>query len=147
MDPHTAADTLRRTLAEKDVVIAEQDGRRVGYLRLERLWSRLPFIALITVDAVCRRRGVGRAMLAFLEDRLARDGHAVIYSSSQSNEPEPQRWHRHMGFSGCGRIRGINPDGSDEVFFRKAVGEAHDTRRGFRGRAERCRRAGAAAGR
>ena len=102
----------------EDVVIAEWNGKRVGYVRLEYLWSIVPYIALIRVLPDYRRQGVGKALLRFIETFLRNVGHDVLYSSSQADEPKPQTWHRHVGFVECGFIAGIN-DGVGEVFFRK----------------------------
>lgn len=104
----------------EDVVIAEWNGKRVGYVRLEYLWSIVPYIALIQVLPEYRQQGVGKALLRFIETFLRDAGHEVLYSSSQADEPEPQAWHRHMGFEECGFIAGIN-DGVGEVFFRKRL--------------------------
>ena len=101
-----------------DVVIAEWTGKRVGYVRLEYLWSIVPYISLIQVSPEYRRRGIGKALLRFIETFLRDAGHAALYSSSQADEPEPQAWHRYMGFEECGFIAGIN-DGVGEVFFCK----------------------------
>ena len=67
-----------------------------------------------------RRQGVGKALLRFIETFLREAGHEALYSSSQADEPEPQAWHRHVGFEECGFIAGIN-DGIGEVFFRKSL--------------------------
>ena len=104
----------------EDVVIAEWNGKRVGYVRLEYLWSIVPYIALIRVLPEYRRQGVGKALLRFIETFLREAGHDALYSSSQADEPEPQAWHRHVGFIECGFITGIN-NGIDEVFFRKRL--------------------------
>ena len=102
----------------EEIVIAEWNGKRVGYVRLEYLWSIVPYIALIRVLPEYRRRGVGKALLRFIETFLRDAGHEALYSSSQADEPKPQAWHRYMGFEECGFIAGIN-DGVGEVFFRK----------------------------
>ena len=104
----------------EDVVIAEWNGKRVGYVRIEYLWSIVPYIALIRVLPEYRRQGVGKALLRFIETFLRDAGHEALYSSSQADEPEPQAWHRHVGFEECGFIVGIN-DGIGEVFFRKCL--------------------------
>ena len=104
----------------EDVVIAEWNGKRVGYVRLEYLWSIVPYIVLIRVLPDYRRQGVGKALLRFIETFLREAGHEALYSSSQADEPEPQAWHRHAGFEECGFITGIN-DGIGEVFFRKSL--------------------------
>ena len=104
----------------EDVVIAEWNGKRVGYVRLEYLWSIVPYISLIRVLPEYRRQGVGKALLRFIETFLRDAGHEVLYSSSQADEPEPQAWHRHVGFVECGFIASIN-DGIGEIFFRKSL--------------------------
>ena len=104
----------------EDVVIAERNGKRVGYVRLEYLWSIVPYISLIQVLPEYRRQGVGKALLRFIETFLHEIGHEALYSSSQADEPEPQAWHRHVGFEECGFIASIN-DGIGEVFFRKSL--------------------------
>ena len=76
--------------------------------------------ALIQVLPEYRRQGVGKALLRFIEAFLRDAGHEALYSSSQADEPEPQAWHRYMGFEECGFIAGIN-DGVGEVFFRKSL--------------------------
>lgn len=108
---------IQRKIVESEVFIAESDGQSVGYARLEHLWSILPYLALIRVLPACRRRGVGTALLAFIGDVLRERGQVWLYSSSQVDEPEPQAWHRRMGFEECGLIAGIN-NGVGEVFFR-----------------------------
>jgi GNAT superfamily N-acetyltransferase len=120
-DGYIPAETLARKIDASEVIIAESEHVCVGYARLEYLWSRIPYIALIRVSGEHQRRGVGRALLGFLEEALREAGHGVLLSSSQADEPEPQRWHRHMGFRECGRLRGINDGAVDEIFFRKEL--------------------------
>jgi GNAT superfamily N-acetyltransferase len=118
---HIPAAIIARKIAVDEILIAEMAGERVGVLRLEYLWSEVPYVALIWVLEPYRQQGVGRALLAFLESFLRARGRTVLMSSSQVNEPEPQSWHRHMGFAECGFLAGINPGSVGEVFFRKAL--------------------------
>ncbi len=121
-DSFIPRDSVARKIELNEVIVAEIKGQAVGYLRLEYLWSLVPYIALITVEDTFRRKGVGKSLLAFASTYLAERGHEWLYSSSQANEPEPQDWHRHMGFVDCGMIAGINEGGVSEIFFRKAIG-------------------------
>lgn len=116
-------DTIGRKIEEKAVMLAEVDGKSVGYLRIEFLWLKIPYIGLICVHANYQRKGIGTAMIRFLEAHLRRCGHKVLYSSSQANEPNPQMWHRRVGFVECGYIAGINDGGIGEIFFRKSLEE------------------------
>jgi ribosomal protein S18 acetylase RimI-like enzyme len=112
---------MARKVAQSEVFVAEAGGQPVGYLRLEYLWSLVPYVALIWVKPGCRKQGVGRAMIAFVEEFLRQNGHDVVYSSSQVNEPTSQAWHRRVGFEECGVINGINEGGIGELFFRKSL--------------------------
>ena len=88
---------------------------------MECWYLALPFMGLIVVKEEHRNKGVGKAMLSFSEKHLVKSGYDVLYSSSDVNEPEPQAWHRHMGFQDCGIIAGMNEDGVGEVIFRKKL--------------------------
>lgn len=118
-DGYVPTATIARKIAIGEVYVCERDGEPVGYLRLEYIWSTHPFIGLIHVLEPHRRRGAGKSLLRFVERTLKTAGHRRLFSSSQENEPEPQAWHRHMGFVDCGVLAGLNEDGAGEVFFRK----------------------------
>ncbi len=119
-DGYIPVEVVERKIESQEVVVAEWNSKRVGYVRLEYLWSIVPYIALIRVLPEYRRRGVGKALLRFIKMFLRNTGHDTLYSSSQADEPDPQAWHRHVGFEECGFIAGIN-DGIGEVFFRKCL--------------------------
>jgi len=125
-DGYVSRDVVAAKIDAGEVLIAEKDTIPVGYLRIEYLWSRVPYITLIRVLPEHRKEGVGKALLAFLERALESAGHTVLLSSSQADEPEPQAWHRHVGFAECGRLEMIN-DGVDEIFFRKDLSPENTT--------------------
>ena len=128
---------VKRKIEEKAVILAEVNKKLVGYLRISYIWLLIPYLDIIRVEEKYRRKGIGIKMIEFLEEYLRREGHRVLYSSSQANEPDPQAWHRRIGFEECGYIAGINhpvenlPANSEteyvgkagigEIFFRKIL--------------------------
>ena len=108
-------------ISSLEVILLLVEDEPAGCLKLEFLWSNVPYIGLIWIDEPYRKCGYSKKLLAFAEDHLRQLGYDTLYSSSQVNEPEPQAWHRHMGFVECGVINGINPGGIGEIFFRKTV--------------------------
>lgn len=112
---------LEHKIEQEEIIVAEWNSKLIGYMRLEHLWSLVPYIALINIMPAYRHQGVGKAILRFSEAFLRDRGHDALYSSSQANEPEPQAWHRHVGFEECGIIAGINRNGIGEIFFRKRL--------------------------
>ena len=120
-DGYLPDDIVRRKLNDGDIYVAQWGNILVGYLRLEWLWSKIPYIELIRVVESHRRAGVGRALLTYVQTEAASRGHTALYSSSQADEPEPQAWHRRMGFEECGIISGLNEGAIGEVFFRLVI--------------------------
>jgi GNAT superfamily N-acetyltransferase len=108
-------------ITHRCLAVAELGGVPIGAVHLEYLWGIRPYIAMIRVVPDRQRGGVGRALLAFIEAWLRAQGYRELLSSSQANEPEPQAWHRHLGFTDCGILEGINEGGIDEIFFRKPL--------------------------
>ena len=120
-DSHVTEKIIRNKIVNDEIIVVELDGQLIGYIRLEYLWSTTPYIGLIFVNDEYRKSGVGRKMLDFLEEYLRTHGHEALMSSSQADEPEPQAWHRAIGFEECGIISGLNEGGIGEVFFRKRL--------------------------
>lgn len=121
MDHLRDRDLLLREAERGRLILAFSERRPVGYLRLEHLWQRVPYIGLIMVIPALRGQGIGSTLLAWLEDALRRQRQYVLYSSSQADEPHSQAWHRRRGFVECGFLGGCNPGGVGEVFFRKEL--------------------------
>ena len=119
--PQVPVDVIEGKIERREILLAERAGALAGYLRLEYLWSMVPFLGLIWVVEGQRRQGVGKALLAYVGDFLRGRGHGALYSSSQADEPEPQAWHRHVGFEECGFIGRINEGGIGEIVFRKRL--------------------------
>lgn len=120
-DDHVTEQIIRHKIVNNEIILAELDGQPIGYVRLEYLWSTIPYIGVIFVEEGYRGEGIGQMLLQFLIEHLKSYGHDEIYSSSQVNEAEAQAWHRGNGFVECGIINGINEGGIGEVFFRKRL--------------------------
>lgn len=120
-DGHVTEKIIRNKIVNDEIIVVELDGQLIGYIRLEFLWSTIPYIGLIFVNDEYRNAGVGSKMMDFLETHLRSHGHEIVMSSSQANESEPQAWHRAVGFEECGIINGLNEGGIGEIFFRKKL--------------------------
>ncbi len=111
-------EVVARKIAQEECFVVGFTDRPAGYIRLEYLWSLVPYIALIHIQKEHQKQGYSRILLNFVIDFLRENGYHRLYSSSQVDEPEPQAWHRHMGFEECGVINGINDGEIGEIFFR-----------------------------
>lgn len=83
---HVGKFVLKRKVEEEAVILAEVDRKLVGYLRIEYLWLSMPYLSVIGVNEEYQRKGIGTAMIEFLGRHPLKQGHKVLYSSSQANE-------------------------------------------------------------
>lgn len=120
-DRFAPAAMIRRKIGFEEILVAEIEGQLVGYLRLEYLWSKIPYIALIFVVENQQKQGLGRALVSWVEEYLRDKDHSALLSSVQLDNPSAQEWHRKLGFEECGILNGINRGGIGEVFFRKSL--------------------------
>ncbi|MFW9800149.1 MAG: GNAT family N-acetyltransferase [Candidatus Thorarchaeota archaeon] len=120
-DPLANEMLMREKIMKDEIFIAELDGEPIGYLRLEFLWARVPYIGLVFIIEAYQHEGIARMLLDRLESHLKENGYDLLLSSSQVDEPEPQAWHRAVGFEECGILLGVNESGVGEVFFRKSL--------------------------
>ena len=111
-------DIIENKIDMHEIILAERCGEAIGYLKLEYIWSKIPYISLIILKPEFRGKGIGTLMLNYLVEFLQLNEFEILLSSSQVNEVEPQTWHRKKGFVECGILNGINEDGVGEVFFK-----------------------------
>lgn len=108
----------RQKIAAGEVIVLESDERVVGLIRYAVLWTTVPFMGLIEIEAAHRGKGYSRLMLSFLIEHLRAQGRVALLSSSQTDEPAAQRWHLHMGFHSNGLIENVADDGVGELVYR-----------------------------
>lgn len=86
------------------VLIAEQEGRPVGYItgRVEhdarRVMARRGVVEDWYVEEAARGRGVGRALIDVLIDTFRREGCTLLESSTWASNEGARRAHRRLGF-------------------------------------------------
>ena len=118
LDPWPKAKTWQQKITNAEVIVLEVDAQVVGLARYAVLWTTVPFLGLIEIDAAHRKKGYSRPMLEFLKQHLREQGFVALLSSSQTDESEPQAWHRHMGFKSNGIIENIADDDIGEIVYR-----------------------------
>lgn len=120
-DTHIPEAWLRRCVDLGEYLIAKRDGEPVGYLRFSWFWGTVPFMDQIRIIEKERRRGAGTALVEAWEAEMRAAGATVLMTSSMSDEPEPQAWHRRNGFKDSGRLAFGPAQETPEVFFIKTL--------------------------
>ena len=118
LDPWPKEPVWRQKIVAGEVIVLELEGSVIGLIRYTVLWTTVPFMGLIEIAAAHRGKGYSRILLSFLKDHLRARGYVALLSSSQTDEPEPQRWHLHMSFTANGLIENIADEGVGELVYR-----------------------------
>jgi GNAT superfamily N-acetyltransferase len=108
----------QQKISAGEVVVLEFNQEIIGLIRYDVLWTTVPFMGLILIEEAHRGKGYSKVLLEFLKQHLRDQGYIALLSSSQTNEPVPQDWHRHMGFKSNGIIENIADDGVGEIVYR-----------------------------
>ena len=121
LDLHKNTDIIKNKITMNEVIVAEVNNEVIGCLKIEYIWTHLPFISYIVIRKDFRSSGIGKSMLSFLEKHLREYGQSTLLSSTMTDAVNPQKWHLKMGFIECGILCGINENGVGEIFFKKSL--------------------------
>jgi ribosomal protein S18 acetylase RimI-like enzyme len=79
------------------------------------------YVQILCVRADCRGRGIGSALLRWVEERIFRDSPNVFICVSSFN-PGARRLYERLGFELVGTLRELLVPGHDELLLRKTKG-------------------------
>ena len=118
LDPWPKEPVRQQKIAAGEVMVLELEGHVIGLIRYAVLWTTVPFMGLIELEPAHRGKGYSRAVLSSPKTHLRAQSYVALFSSSQTDEPEPQRWHLHMGFTSNGIIENVADEGIGELVYR-----------------------------
>lgn len=122
--------TLRRDFKEsveilsdpaRESYVATIEGRVVGFLILNMKGPFVGYLQTVCVAPEWRKRGVGRRLVAFAEDRIFEEAPNVFLCVSSFN-PEARRLYERLGYELVGELQNYIVRGHSEILFRKTIG-------------------------
>ena len=117
-DRHVGRDVIGEKIARREIIVAHQDDRRVGFLRYGYFWDEIPFMNLLCIREGSRGKGCGTQLIAFWEEEMRKSGHGSVMTSALSNE-RAQRLYRRLGYGDCGSL--LMPSEPLEIVFLKRL--------------------------
>ena len=118
---------FRTSEPEKEKLGAFFDGELVGFLILDMRGPFAGYIQTVCVDAPRRSHGIGTALIAVAEKRVARDSPNVFLCVSTTNE-RARRLYEQLGYARIGEIPDYLARGDTEILMRKSSGPIVDFR-------------------
>lgn len=120
-DSHIPAEWVGRSISAGEYLVARVNGERRGFLRFSWFWRTIPYMELIRVADTEQRKGIGTALFQRWESDMRSKGVELLMTSSMSDEPEPQAWHRRNGFVESGSLTFGHLQKTPEIFFVKKL--------------------------
>jgi GNAT superfamily N-acetyltransferase len=116
---------LQRMLArpEQQLFVAEVEGRAAGWLHaavFEDIEAE-PFVVIggLVVDRSCRRKGIGRMLMAQAEDWARQQGCSMVRLWSSATRTASHRFYEQMGYTNIKTqysfAKSLQPAGHDEL--------------------------------
>ena len=106
---------------DTEVFVVQEGGRPVGFVVLRpRGVAGSPYLASIAVDPGARGRGVGSALLAFVEQRF-RPTYRHLFLCVSSFNQRARRLYERQGFRLVGEFPDYVIDGASEILMHKRL--------------------------
>ena len=109
---------LRRMARAKQVLVAVEDGGALGVVVVQPDFLLGHFIALLAVRPAAAGRGIGRALVAHIEQMTFKT-RRWLYVSSDSANQAAAHFYKKLGFARAARFPGLIRDGRTEILWRK----------------------------
>jgi ribosomal protein S18 acetylase RimI-like enzyme len=108
---------LKTKIETKEVYIVQEDKEIVGWLRYNLFWDNVPFMNKIFLLEEYRRKGIGRKLVNYWEEKMKEQDYQNVLTSTQSNE-EAQHFYRKMGYTEIGSIKYLE-EPLEIIFYKK----------------------------
>jgi len=101
-DKHVSKELIKTKIHQKEIIIARDINRNIGWLRYGYFWDNIPFMNMLYIEEEYRRKGIGTGLVKFWEDEMKMKGYNLVMTSSLANE-QAQFFYRKLGYndSGC----------------------------------------------
>ena len=101
-DRHIPPELLIEKVQRKEIILAKNAGKIIGWLRFGYFWDQYPFMNMLMILEEYRRKGTGKLLVSFWENEMVQKGFDAVFTSTLANE-EGQHFYRKLGYvdSGC----------------------------------------------
>jgi ribosomal protein S18 acetylase RimI-like enzyme len=117
--PTGLARYLRRMTRARQVLVAEEHGHVLGVIVYQPDFLLGQFIALLAVRPEAGGRGIGRALVARIEQATFKTRRWLYVSSDSANHSAAQ-FYKKLGFTRTARLPGLISNERTEILWRKA---------------------------
>ncbi len=106
---------------KRERYLAQRGGEPAGFLVISMQGAFVGYVQLLGVAAAFRGQGIGRALIAYAEQRIFRETPNVFICVSDFNR-DAQRFYAKMGYRKVGELPDFVVSGHSEYLLRKTIG-------------------------
>ena len=117
-EKHIRKEELESVISLGRVIVAEESGKFIGWLRWNLFWDYTPFMNMLFILEPYRNCGYGAVMTAYWEKQMKAEGYALVMTSSLSNEIA-QHFYRKLNYVDTGAL--LLPEEPLEIIFVKKI--------------------------
>lgn len=100
-DKHIAEAEIRNVLMLGRIIIAEENNDLIGWLRYNYFWDNTPFMNMLYISDKYRKKGYGKALTEYWEEKMRCLGFNSVLTSTSSNESS-QHFYNKLGYQVIG---------------------------------------------
>lgn len=100
-DKWIAKDILAGKIERGEAAVCMDGGIFAGWLRWGLFWDNTPFLSMLHLLPQYRSRSFGTKMIAFWEEKMQKQGYAVLMTSTSSAETS-QHFYQKLGYTAVG---------------------------------------------
>ncbi len=100
-DKHIAEAELTNVLMLERIIIAEENNDFVGWLRYNYFWDNTPFMNMLYILDKYRKKGYGKVLTEYWEEKMRYLGFNSVLTSTLSNESS-QHFYNKLGYETIG---------------------------------------------
>lgn len=118
VDKHISEERLRKKIEDREILLVIEEGEVLGWLRFSYFWDEYPFMNMLFVIDGYRGQGLGKKLVSHWEERMYKEGHKFVMTSTQSNE-QAQHFYRKLNYCDIGGF--IMPNEPLEIMLFKTL--------------------------
>lgn len=118
LDRHIRKPELESAISLGRVLVAENNGTFLGWLRWNLFWDNTPFMNMLFLLEEYRSKGYGKALVSYWERMMQEEGYRLVMTSSLSNETA-KYFYRKLNYVDSGGL--LLPEEALEIIFTKKI--------------------------
>ena len=117
-DHWVSSEELKYVIDRGRIWVVELEGKLIGWLRYGLFWDEIPFVNMLRLEEMYRKKGIGTQLIGHWEKEMRQKGFSVVMTSTSSAEGA-QHFYRKLGYHETG---GFLPQGEPfELIFVKRL--------------------------